>query len=123
MDLPSRVSRLSTAMTSTVRLTSDLDDARDNNMKMLLTAVPLTLWHLMSKRIGARTMWRTASDQVCARKGDSLPMLFCYVKNIHAEVGDLMNAPNGLGKRVGHTGLEPIRKENDEWFFKLPRNS
>ncbi|RYP89762.1 hypothetical protein DL770_004104 [Monosporascus sp. CRB-9-2] len=33
-----------------------------------------------------QTVWRTAHDQFCARKGESLPMLFCHVaKDIHAE--------------------------------------
>ncbi|KAI0200855.1 hypothetical protein F4808DRAFT_450582 [Astrocystis sublimbata] len=53
---------------------------------------------------------------------DSLPMLFCNVsKTIHAQIGDGMDVPEGLNRRVGRTEVELIRKDNGEWIFAEPR--
>ncbi|KAI1368275.1 hypothetical protein F5Y08DRAFT_296174 [Xylaria arbuscula] len=69
-----------------------------------------------------KTVYTTARDQVCAWKTDSLPMLFCHVSSdIHAQVGDGMDVPEGLNHRIGRTEVELIRQDNGEWIFSKPR--
>ncbi|RYP78325.1 hypothetical protein DL769_003203 [Monosporascus sp. CRB-8-3] len=84
-------------MTDAVRLTSDLGDAQDENAKVLAYS---STYCIMAPDVQA--VWRTAHDHVCTRKGDSLRMLFCHLeKDVHAEVGNPMDAPSGLDERVG----------------------
>ncbi|KAI2614877.1 hypothetical protein GGR54DRAFT_632523 [Hypoxylon sp. NC1633] len=79
---------------------------------------PLTLMVLAFLYL-AQTVWRTARDQVCAWKDDSLPMLFCNVQqSIQARVGDGMETPDGLYYRVGHVEVELARQDDGQWLFR-----
>ena len=49
-------------------------------------------------------------------------MLFCHVSSdIHAQVEDGMDVPEGLNRRIGRTEVELIRQDNGEWIFSKPR--
>ncbi|XDG08370.1 hypothetical protein ABKA04_007985 [Annulohypoxylon sp. FPYF3050] len=83
---------------------------------------PLTLMVLAFCYL-AQTVWRTARDQVCAWKGDSLPMLFCHVEpGVYAQVGDGMDVPEGLVGRVGKIEVELVRQDDGLWVFRQPIN-
>ncbi|KAI0882231.1 uncharacterized protein GGS22DRAFT_191401 [Annulohypoxylon maeteangense] len=83
---------------------------------------PLTLMILAFCYL-AQTVWRTARDQVCAWKGDSLPMLFCHVEpGVYAQVQDGMDVPEGLVGRVGKIEVELVRRDDGLWVFREPIN-
>ncbi|CAJ2500554.1 Uu.00g034070.m01.CDS01 [Anthostomella pinea] len=134
-DLPDWMNRLTLSLTNNVRLSGTFDTTKalyysgtayimashvDVNWYWVLYPMTLMVFGILCLVI---TVWRTAHDQVCAWKGDSLPMLFCRVsKGIHAQVRDGMDVPEGLNDRLGRTEVELIRKEDGQWFFREPRN-
>ncbi|KAI1129247.1 hypothetical protein F5Y10DRAFT_276934 [Nemania abortiva] len=114
-DLSSWISRLALSLTNEIRLTGTVRP--NGNSEYGGTA------YIMAPHLKVNWYWRTAHDQVCAWKTDSLPMLFCHVsKTIHAQVGDGMDVPKGLNHRVGRTEIELIRGDNGEWVFTEPRS-
>ncbi|KAI1378585.1 hypothetical protein F4677DRAFT_411310 [Hypoxylon crocopeplum] len=135
LDLDGWISRLSLSMTNDIRRSGSIDRNRmfDYSGTAYIMAshvqvnwywvvYPLTLMILAFCYL-AQTVWRTARDQVCAWKGDSLPMLFCRVEqSIHAQVHDGMDRPEGLNDRVGRTEVELVRQEDGQWLFREPIN-
>ncbi|KAI0837192.1 hypothetical protein F5Y06DRAFT_93617 [Hypoxylon sp. FL0890] len=129
------IARLALSMTNDIRQSGSFDT--DNTPEYSGTAYvmashvrvnwyfvfyPLTLMTLAFCYL-AETVWRTSRDQVCAWKGDSLPMLFCNVdQSIHAQVRDGMDIPEGLKKRVGRTEVELVRRDDGQWHFREPIN-
>ncbi|KAI1638987.1 hypothetical protein F4809DRAFT_648931 [Biscogniauxia mediterranea] len=135
IDLAGWMSRLSLSMTNDVRVSGTFDTTKmldySGTAYVLASHVDVNWYWIVYPMILmvltfcylAQTVWRTARDQVCAWKGDSLPMLFCHVsKSIHAQVRDGMDVPEGLNDRVGRTEVELIRKEDGQWLFREPRN-
>ncbi|KAI1489776.1 hypothetical protein F5X96DRAFT_679525 [Biscogniauxia mediterranea] len=135
IDLAGWMSRLSLSMTNDVRVSGIFDATKmldySGTAYILASHVEVNWYWIVYPMILmvftfcylAQTVWRTARDQVCAWKGDSLPMLFCHVsKSIHAKVRDGMDVPEGLNDRVGRTEVELIRKEDGRWLFREPRN-
>ncbi|KAI0452341.1 hypothetical protein F5B21DRAFT_506358 [Xylaria acuta] len=109
------ISRLALSLTNEIQLTGTVRPG--GNSEYSGTA------YIMAPHVEVNWYWRTAHDQVCAWKTDSLPMLFCHVsKTIHAQVRDGMDVPEGLNHHVGRTEVELIRKDNGEWVFTEPRN-
>ncbi|KAI0109036.1 hypothetical protein GGR51DRAFT_558834 [Nemania sp. FL0031] len=114
-DLSGWISRLALSLTNEIRLTGTVQP--DGNSEYRGTA------YIMAPHLQVNWYWRTAHDQVCAWKTDSLPMLFCHVsETIHAQVRDGMDVPKGLNRRVGRIEVELIRGDNGEWVFTEPRN-
>ncbi|KAJ3961511.1 hypothetical protein N0V92_001784 [Colletotrichum tropicale] len=65
------------------------------------------------------TIIRGARDDISVWKSDSLPMLFCRIDpSILLKVGDGMDLPNGLDKRVGDEKVCLLREEDGDWVFK-----
>ncbi|KAI8263720.1 hypothetical protein K4K58_012766 [Colletotrichum sp. SAR11_239] len=65
------------------------------------------------------TIIRGARDDISVWKSDSLPMLFCRIDpSILLKVGDGMDLPNGLDKRVGNEKVCLLREEDGDWVFK-----
>ncbi|KAI1818186.1 hypothetical protein GGS20DRAFT_344398 [Poronia punctata] len=133
-DLPGWIAKLATSLTNNVQLTGAVREKGNSryhgtasipvyrvqvNWSWIAYPVILTVLafiYLME------TMWRTAHDQVCAWKADSLPMLFCRVaRNIHAEVEGGMDMPEGLKGRVGRTEIELVPQDNGGWVFREPK--
>ncbi|KAI1502948.1 hypothetical protein F5X99DRAFT_426539 [Biscogniauxia marginata] len=134
-DLAGWMSRLSLSMTNDVRVSGTLDTTKildySGTAYMMASHVDVNWYWVVYPMLLmvlafcylAQTVWRTARDQVCAWKGDSLPMLFCHVsKSIHAQVRNGMDVPEGLNDRVGRTEVELVRKEDGQWLFREPRN-
>ncbi|KAI1743369.1 hypothetical protein F4680DRAFT_445242 [Xylaria scruposa] len=135
-NLPDWVSRLALSLTNEIQLTGTVRPGGNSEysgtayvmaphveVNWYWVAYPISLM-IFAFLYLMQTVWRTAQDQVCAWKTDSLPMLFCHVsKTIHAQVRDGMDVPEGLNHRVGRTEVELIRKDNGEWVFTEPRNS
>ncbi|KAI0008713.1 hypothetical protein F4779DRAFT_641419 [Xylariaceae sp. FL0662B] len=112
-DLTAWIEKLSLSMTNDIRSSGTFDAT-----KMLEYSGNA---YIMASHI--QTVWRTARDQVCAWKGDSLPMLFCHVqKSIYALVRDGMDVPEGLNDRIGRTEVELVRKDDGQWIFREPIN-
>ncbi|KAI1459469.1 hypothetical protein F4805DRAFT_466079 [Annulohypoxylon moriforme] len=145
-DLNSWISRLTLSITNDIRRTGSLNTATatstsPNNTNQTLdyagtaytttshihinwywVIYPLTLMVLAFLYL-AQTVWRTARDQVCAWKGDSLPMLFCHVEpGVYAQVQDGMDVPEGLVGRVGKIEVELVRRGDGLWVFREPVN-
>ncbi|KAI0473743.1 hypothetical protein GGR56DRAFT_547729 [Xylariaceae sp. FL0804] len=132
-DLPGWVAALALSMTNDVRASGTV--ARSRAVDYAGTAYVLAAhvdvdWRWLCYPLAllaltlaclAQTVWRTARDQVCAWKGDSLPMLFCRVsRTVHARVRDGMDVPDGLDDRVGRAEVELIRCEDGQWLFREP---
>ncbi|KAI0149821.1 hypothetical protein F4776DRAFT_603331 [Hypoxylon sp. NC0597] len=129
------IARLALSMTNDIRQSGGLNSnimfqysgiaymmAPHVRVNWYLVIYPLTLMVLAFCYL-AQTVWRTARDQVCAWKGDSLPMLFCNVdQGIHAQVRDGMDIPEGLKGRVGRTEIELVRQDDGQWLFREPLN-
>ncbi|KAI1136083.1 hypothetical protein F5Y05DRAFT_123476 [Hypoxylon sp. FL0543] len=134
-DLDDWVARLAASMTNDIRQSGSVDTnnifeysgtayvmASHVRVNWYFVFYPLTLMALAFCYL-AQTVWRTARDQVCAWKGDSLPMLFCNVEqNIQAQVRDGMDVPEGLKARVGGTEVELVRQDDGQWLFREPIN-
>lgn len=138
-DLNSWIAQLALSITNEIRQTGTLDPARGTDKTLTYAGIahvtsthvrvnwywviyPLTLMVLAFCYL-AQTVWRTARDQVCAWKGDSLPMLFCHVEpGVYAQVGDGMDVPEGLVGRVGKIEVELVRQDDGLWVFRQPIN-
>ncbi|KAL7620429.1 hypothetical protein AAE478_009424 [Parahypoxylon ruwenzoriense] len=135
-DLDAWIGRLALSMTNDVRLSGDAPDAARTleysgtayimashvRVNWYWVVYPLALM-LLAFCYLAQTVWRTARDQVCAWKADSLPLLFCRVQqSIRTRIGDAMNVPEGLNDRVGRTEVELVRRPDGQWLFREPVN-
>ncbi|KAI1089881.1 hypothetical protein F5B19DRAFT_504354 [Rostrohypoxylon terebratum] len=136
-NLDSWIARLALSMTNEIRRTGTLSTVPDTNGTLRYAGIayvtsthvrvnwywviyPFTLMFLAFCYL-AQTVWRTARDQVCAWKGDSLPMLFCHVEpSVYAQVGDGMDMPEGLVGRVGKIRVELVRRDDGLWVFREP---
>lgn len=132
-DLDGWIARLTTSMTNDIRQTGSVGTSNVSEysgtaytmeshvqVNWYWVIYPLTLMILAFCYL-AQTVWRTARDQVCAWKGDSLPMLFCHVdQSICAQVRDGMDVPEGLNDRVGRTEVELVQQDNGQWLFREP---
>ncbi|KAI1342804.1 hypothetical protein F5Y15DRAFT_412481 [Xylariaceae sp. FL0016] len=135
VDLSGWIERLAMSLTDDIRLSGTVDMMRNLDytgtaytvasfvkVNWWWTALPVTLM-IVALLYLMQTVWRTARDQVCAWKSDSLPMLFCHVsKTIHAQVRNGMDVPEGLDHHVGRTEVELVRKADGQWLFREPVN-
>ncbi|KAI0141634.1 hypothetical protein GGR57DRAFT_487073 [Xylariaceae sp. FL1272] len=128
------ISNLAASLTMDIQQTGAVDPERNfeyNGTAFQLLPLVVVNWYWVTYPISLmilailylmQTVWTTARDEVCAWKCEALPMLFCHVsKTIFEQVGDGMDAPGGLNRRVGQTEVELVR-EAGQWLFREPTN-
>ncbi|CAI0653480.1 unnamed protein product [Colletotrichum noveboracense] len=127
------IGRFSTSLTNEVRLHGHIrNEQRDRQRygcpavmerQMIIVAwwwlifptalIVISIYYLF------HTIIRGARDDISVWKSDSLPMLFCRIDpSILLKVGDGMDLPNGLDKRVGNEKVCLLREEDGDWVFK-----
>ncbi|KAH0443033.1 hypothetical protein CcaCcLH18_01146 [Colletotrichum camelliae] len=127
------ISRFSTSLTNEVRLHGQIRNEQIDRLRygcpavmerqMIIVAwwwlvfptalIVISIFYLF------HTIIRGARDNISVWKSDSLPMLFCRIDpSILLKVGDGMDLPNGLDKRVGDEKVCLLREEDGDWVFK-----
>ncbi|KAK2770326.1 hypothetical protein CKAH01_14815 [Colletotrichum kahawae] len=127
------IRRFSTSLTNEVRLHGQVRNKRKDQMRygcpafMERQKIIVAWWWLVfptsliviSIYYLFHTIIRGARDNISVWKSDSLPMLFCRIDpSILLKVGDGMDLPNGLDKRVGDVKVCLLREEDGDWVFK-----
>ncbi|KAI8242183.1 hypothetical protein K4K55_010935 [Colletotrichum sp. SAR 10_96] len=132
-NLKDLIGRFSTSLTNEVRLHGHVRNRRKDwqrygcpavmERQMIIVAwwwlifptalIVISIYYLF------HTIIRGARDDISVWKSDSLPMLFCRIDpSILLKVGDGMDLPNGLDKRVGDEKVCLLREEDGDWVFK-----